>query len=155
MKKKGAMLKLIVSEMKEDDLEEVVKIERVSFPSPWPKEQFLMDMRDSGYSYLYVVREGKGKILGYFAYWLMGKEIHLTNLAVHPKFRRRKIAKWILKWVIEKAKKEDSSIITLEVRSSNILAQKLYQKFNFIPIAIRKNYYGDTKEDAIVMMYNL
>lgn len=150
------MLKLIVSEMKEDDLEEVAKIERVSFPSPWPKEQFLMDMRDSEYSCLYVVREEKGKkIISYFAYWLMGKEIHLTNLAVHPKFKRQKIAEWILKWIIEKAKEINSSIITLEVRSSNIPAQKLYQKFNFIPIAIRKNYYGDTKEDAIVMMYYL
>ena len=153
------MIDIEVEAMVENDLEEVLRIERLSFSTPWSRQAFLDELRNKEFSRMIIARACdrniyKG-ILGYCCYWIICDEVHITNMAAHNRYRRKGIGEKLLRHVIEEAKKMKSRLLTLEVRSSNLKAQALYQKFGFKAVTIRKKYYSDPREDALVMLLEL
>ncbi|MEK6645501.1 MAG: ribosomal protein S18-alanine N-acetyltransferase [Candidatus Firestonebacteria bacterium] len=150
-------MQVIFSPMKFEDLDEICAIELDSFPTPWGRQSFLNDINSPDRAYCFVAKaeiNEKLKIVGYACFWIISKEINIINFAVAPLYRRKKIGESILKELLLEAIKCGAVLATLEVRISNIPAQKLYEKFGFVPIAIRKKFYGDTGEDAMVMWLN-
>jgi len=133
--------------LKEADIEEVMEIEKASFPTPWTRGMFMEEVSRKDFSFFIIARLKDG-IAGYGGFWLVLDEAHLGNLAVTPRLRRRGIGERILKELIEMGKSKGVNLMTLEVRESNEKARALYEKMKFKLVAIRKGYYSDTKEDA-------
>ncbi len=135
------------------DLDEVMAIERAAFRYPWSSRFFLQELQvQCAHS---ILAEVDGKILGYVLFWLVPGEIDIHNVAVHTGYRRRGIARSLLRQVIAEARDRSLVRITLEVRRSNIAAQKLYESLGFITTGLRKGYYSDDGEDALAMALHL
>ncbi len=151
----SAWLPVRVEAMTEADLDAVVAIEAASFTSPWPREIFRQELHDPDLAHLFVARvaagERQGHIAGYACAWLITDELHITNFAVHPDFRRQHVGQQLLAGVLTRARELGARQAILEVRASNRGAQRLYARFGFAPVAVRKRYYSDNHEDAIVM----
>lgn len=136
--------------MKSSDLDAIMSIEKASFSSPWSARFFLQELKVPCARSLLAV-EGE-KAVGYIIYWLLPGEIDIHNLAVHPAYRRQGIGRALLQAVIGEAKRRGSVGVTLEVRTSNEAAQRLYQSLGFVASGVRKGYYSDTGEDALAMV---
>jgi [ribosomal protein S18]-alanine N-acetyltransferase len=135
------------------DLTDILAIERASFTFPWSASFFLQELKvDCARSHLAVI---DGVAAGYVIYWLLPREIDIHNLAVAPAYRRRGIARALLQAVIVDARREKTTRITLEVRKSNDAAQRLYHSLGFMAKGVRKGYYSDDGEDALVMALEL
>ncbi|MCD5401384.1 ribosomal protein S18-alanine N-acetyltransferase [candidate division NPL-UPA2 bacterium] len=143
-----------IKRMKEEDLEEVMAIERVSFSSPWTRNMFLRELRDSSPSHFLVAKIDK-IVVGYGGFSTVLDGVHIGNLAVHPHFRRRKIGARLLTALLNLAKSRGVKKVALEVRAGNLPAQNLYGKFGFKVTERRRRYYQDTREDALIMSLNL
>jgi [ribosomal protein S18]-alanine N-acetyltransferase len=139
-----------VEPMRPEDLDEVLAIERASFSMPWSRGAFLYEIQQNRVARCRVMREG-GEIVGYLCVWEIADEIHITNVAVHPKHRRHGIARALLGGVLTEARARDLRLIVLEVRPSNHEAIGLYESFGFRVTGRRRGYYYDTGEDALVM----
>jgi ribosomal-protein-alanine N-acetyltransferase len=141
--------------MTEDDLDAVLAIEEASFTTPWPRETFEGELRDPKLAHLFVARvaddDNRGRIAGYTCAWLIIDEFHITNFAVHPDYRRQHVGQQLLVGVLMQARDRGARQAILEVRASNRAAQRLYGQLGFAPVAVRKHYYTDNYEDAIVM----
>ncbi|HWJ76665.1 MAG TPA: ribosomal protein S18-alanine N-acetyltransferase [Niallia sp.] len=133
-----------------DDIDDVYKIETVSFTIPWSKEAFYNELTQNRFA-KYIVIEHKEELVGYCGVWVVVDEAHITNIAILPAYRGMKLGETLLSKVMSEAKKHGANSMTLEVRVSNIVAQNLYRKLGFQDGAIRKNYYTDNHEDALVM----
>jgi [ribosomal protein S18]-alanine N-acetyltransferase len=144
-----------VERMAEADLQAVLSIEEASFASPWARQIFLDELYNNQVAQLFVarVREGasRGAVVGYTCVWVVVDEIHITNFAVHPDCRRQHVGHQLLAGVMTWASDLGCRKGVLEVRTSNRGAQRLYAQFGFAPVAVRKRYYSDNQEDAIVM----
>jgi [ribosomal protein S18]-alanine N-acetyltransferase len=136
------------------DIDDVLKIEHVSFTLPWSRESFYNELVHNNYSH-YIVMEWNGQVIGYCGMWLVIDEAHITNVAVLPEFRGRKLGEALMRKAMETAKELGAKTMTLEVRVSNRVAQSLYRKLGFLNGGIRKQYYTDNQEDALVMWVNL
>lgn len=132
-----------------DDIEDIIEISVLSFPTAWVKEAFDNELKNN--LARYVVAKIDEKTIGYGGMWIILDECHITNIAIHPDYRQLGIASLILESLITIGKSEGCSAMTLEVRKSNFIAQKLYKKFGFIEEGLRKKYYSDNKEDAVIM----
>ncbi|MEK4027062.1 ribosomal protein S18-alanine N-acetyltransferase [Pseudobacillus sp. FSL P4-0506] len=137
-----------------DDVDKVYEVEKVSFTAPWTKESFFNELTNNYFAVYHVV-EYEGQIIGYCGMWLVLDESQVTNIAILPEFRGRGWGEKLLVAVMNTARKRGASIMSLEVRVSNESAQNLYKKLGFQPGGIRKNYYSDNQEDALVMWVNL
>lgn len=146
----GVREPLHMSPMTLDDLDEVLTIERASFLTPWSRGAFRYELTQNQVARSTVVRVGS-QLVGYVCLWEIGHETHITNLAVHPSFRRRGVARALLKRTIEDARRNGVELVFLEVRPTNVEAVMLYESFGFRVIGRRKGYYFDTGEDALVM----
>lgn len=135
------------------DLDEVMAIERSAFRHPWSANFFLEELQVA--CARTILAEINGKIVGYVLYWLLPEEIDIHNIAVHTEFRRQRIGQTLLQQVVEQARSRNSSRVTLEVRVSNIAAQKLYDSVGFVSRGLRKGYYSDDGEDAVIMVLEL
>jgi ribosomal-protein-alanine N-acetyltransferase len=135
-------------------LDEVLEIERVSFSDPWSREMFRSELMIGGGTYARLA-ERDGALVGYLCAVLVADEAHVGNLAVDPSERRQGVAQLLLDDLVEAARSRGARRVTLEVRESNENARKFYYKNDFIDIAIRKNYYRNPSEDAIVMLRTL
>ncbi len=141
---------MIFRPMLEVDLEQVVRIEKDSMPSPWSKELFEEELkRDVAY---YFVMEEEGQLAGYMGYWEAPQEAHIINLAIAPRFRQKGWGLKMMDYCLAFAQKRGARLATLEVRESNEAARRLYDKCGFRTVAIRKKYYSDNQEDAVVMI---
>ncbi len=141
-----------IDDMTHDDLDEVLEIERSSFPSPWSRELFLREFENS-FSFNLVARsceEGKGRIVGYIVFWITADEMHILDLAVHKDFRRQGIGSSLVNRALNIGRHRGGRRVFLEVRRSNCKAQRLYRTLGFVTIGERKRYYSDG-EDALVM----
>ncbi|HZP96946.1 MAG TPA: ribosomal protein S18-alanine N-acetyltransferase [Candidatus Limnocylindria bacterium] len=145
-----ALFPITIDEMKIDDIDAVQEVERASFPVPWPANAFRHELTQNKNAHYIVAREGD-RIVGYAGLWLSLDEAHITTFAVLPECRRRKIGERMLIALFERAEKLGAEWLTLEVRASNIPAQRLYEKYGFRPAGIRRRYYSDNNEDAIIM----
>jgi ribosomal-protein-alanine N-acetyltransferase len=138
----------------ERHVNEVLYISTLSFLTPWTRDSIEKEL-DNTFA-RYVVAKKDDVVIGFGGIWLILDEGHITNIAVHPEFRGIGAGDMIVEALIEVCKLEGINSMTLEVRASNATAQKLYKKHGFIEEGVRKNYYTDTKEDAVIMWrYNL
>ena len=138
--------------MEERDLPSVLEIEKVSFPNPWHESTFKGEIQHRPISYpLVVVHMTLNKVIGYVIFWVIGEEVQINNIAVHPDFRRLGIGEQVLRQVIEQVKWGGANFVTLEVRPSNIGALILYKKIGFKMLGVRKDYYTNPSEDAFVL----
>lgn len=140
----------MIRKMKEEDFKAIEIIEKECFKDPYKIEQYEYEINDNPVANLYVLEEA-GEIVGFIDYWITFDACQLTKLAVLTKHRHKGYASLLIMHMVEKAIQEDCEAILLEVRESNIEAQKLYEKFEFLAINTRKNYYSDNHENAIVM----
>ena len=137
--------------MSPSDLDGVMEIEEVSFPTPWSREMFLEDFpRD--FSDTLVAAGTEDEVLGYAVCWTIAGESHLLNIAVHPAWRGRGIGRALLSECIRRAAGAGASRVFLEVRAGNEAAQRLYRSMGFAFRGIRKGYYTDTGEDAVILV---
>lgn len=144
---------LIVRAAELKDAPEIAEMEKLCFTTPWSLESIQHEIAENKLA-LYVVGEVDGKVVGYVGIWLIVDEGHITNVAVHPDWRRKHIGEAIIKTLIDVTESHGVVAHTLEVRASNIPAQKLYEKFGFMSVGIRQGYYEDNGEDAIIMWRN-
>jgi ribosomal-protein-alanine N-acetyltransferase len=135
------------------DIDQIVDIENVSFPSPWPKQIFEREI-EAPNSYKRVIRFS-GSVVAYIVTWTIHDEVHILNIAVHPDFRKIGLGEMLLRDCLGFSSKQGLKIVVLEVRTSNNSAIKLYEKIGFKTLRVRKKYYSDTGEDAYVMLYEL
>ncbi|MEK7701488.1 MAG: ribosomal protein S18-alanine N-acetyltransferase [candidate division NC10 bacterium] len=140
--------------MRPEDLDEVLAIERASFSMPWSRGAFLYEMQQNRVARCWVMREA-GRALGYLCLWEIADELHITNVAVHPTWRRQGIGRTLLQGVLDDARQRKLRLVVLEVRPSNTEARTLYEGFGFRVIGRRRGYYYDTGEDALVMETDL
>lgn len=139
-----------LQEMKLEDIDRILEIEELSFLTPWSRESFEAELERNDLA-KYVVAKVDGKVEGYGGIWIVVDEGHITNIAVHPDFRGRKLGERITQELLKIAEKNNAGSVTLEVRSSNETAKNLYKKLGFAESGIRKGYYADSGEDAIIM----
>ncbi|RKY04844.1 ribosomal-protein-alanine N-acetyltransferase [Candidatus Poribacteria bacterium] len=135
------------------DLAGIMRIERASFSMPWSRWAFLRDLL-SRHAHLFVAKIGD-EVVGYVDIWITEEEGHITNLAVSPRHRRKGIGSMLLKHALDYARSKGVKKVWLEVRRSNLAAQRLYAKFGFKAIGVRRGYYTDTGEDALLMGVDL
>lgn len=131
------------------DIEALRAVELESQPSPWSEIVFEREL-EVPHSSFWVVEEG-ATLQGFLVFWVVYDEVHILNIAVHPRARRRGIAAGLLEHLVDHARRLKMTVISLEVRVSNIAAQRLYERFGFRQIGRRKGYYVDNGEDALVL----
>lgn len=141
---------VIIRNMNFDDIDDVFLIESLSFKTPWVREAFVNELTVNKCA-LYRVIEKDGNIIAYGGMWIMLDEAHITNIAVHPEYRGCGYGKMLMEDMINCCRGKNVHAMTLEVRESNTAAINLYKSFNFVEVAVRKKYYRDTDEDAIIM----
>src|ERR671937_772795 len=141
---------LEIGRMRRRHLRGIMAIERQVYPRPWSPSLFIAEKSDpSNRSYI-VARIGRD-VVGYAGMICYGDEAHVTTIAVDPVHQRRKIATRLLSELIETAIEMGARAVSLEVRVSNWSAQRLYSRFGFRPVGVRKGYYQETGEDALIM----
>jgi ribosomal-protein-alanine N-acetyltransferase len=146
------MLHIEIRNLKVDDLDQVMDIEPVAFGSHhWSRDSFVKELNNLSGHYYAAVEPGTDNLCGYSGFWLIGEEAHITTLAVQPDLRRNYIGERLLIHDITAAQQVGASYITLEVRVSNEVAQKLYYKYGFKSLGLRRKYYQDNDEDALVL----
>jgi [ribosomal protein S18]-alanine N-acetyltransferase len=143
-----------IRKMQREDIDEVYEIELLSFSTPWSKESLYYEL-DQNLFAKYLVVEYAGTVVGYCGLWVIIDDAQITNIAVHPEFRGRKIGESLLTFSLQISKEMGAKRLSLEVRVSNHIAQSLYKKLGFEAGGIRKSYYTDNQEDALVMWVSL
>jgi ribosomal-protein-alanine N-acetyltransferase len=164
-------LPVCLAPMDLSDVEQVVAIDRLSFPTPWSAASYRREILENDHSYFFVACLPQGapsqnkwwtrlrppgpsparRVVGYVGYWHVADEAHISTIAVHPDFRRHKIGEQLLAAALQHASGQGAALATLEVRVSNLGAFDLYRKFGFEVVGRRKAYYRDNGEDAHLM----
>ena len=145
------MTQLQIKNIQKINIQEIIEIEKEAFPNHhWSKDSFENEIVNKLAIYRYVVNQDN-VIEGYYGFWHIIDEAHITTLAVHPQYRRKGVAAHMLLNLIDECYKRMIKYITLEVRISNVPAISLYEKFGFSTIGTRKKYYQDNNEDALIM----
>ncbi len=134
------------------DIDEIVAIEELSYPSPWKKEFFISELNNPTVSYMFVMKLND-VIVGYAGFWISYEYATITKVTIHPALRGKGLSKVLLNDIVERCFNLGAEIISLEVRESNVIAQGLYTSLGFKKEGKRKRYY-DNGEDAIVMILN-
>ncbi|MGI6161178.1 MAG: ribosomal protein S18-alanine N-acetyltransferase [Christensenellales bacterium] len=143
------MTQLIFREMEKADAGIIAELERMCFTLPWSKKLILDDLKNPlGY---YLVGVLDGKIVTYCGMWIIIDEAHITNIAVHPDYRRRGFGRAMMIEMMERAIGMGVNMMSLEVRKSNFAARAMYERLGYRQAGLRVAYYHDNDEDAIVM----
>ncbi|HEX9235815.1 MAG TPA: ribosomal protein S18-alanine N-acetyltransferase [Actinomycetota bacterium] len=146
----GEPADLEIQRMRRRHLKGIMAIERQVYPRPWSPNLFLSEMSDLRSRTYLVARLGR-EVVGYGGIMSYGEEAHVTTIAVDPQFHRQKIGTRLLFELVQEGLRLGAHAISLEVRVSNWGAQRLYARFGFRPVGVRKGYYQETGEDALVM----
>jgi ribosomal-protein-alanine N-acetyltransferase len=166
----------VVERMILADVPEVGTLERIVFTLPWSNHAFEYELQYNPMAYFVVVRRcgadadgqeshrmpagliqrlrpkpARQPALGYGGFWLIVDEAHICTLAVHPEWRGQGLGELLLAHLIDQATALNAAVATLEVRTSNLVAQQLYRKYGFEVVGLRKGYYSDNHEDALIM----
>lgn len=143
---------LLIRRMMTADLDRMEVLEpKVYGEHHWTRNNFAQELNNQVAHYLVAESVAEKKVLGYLGFWLVVDEIHITTLGVDPDCRRQGIAETLLISTIDFALKNSARAITLEVRLSNLAAQKLYAKYGFQKQGLRHGYYEDNKEAALLL----
>lgn len=143
------MPRVKIRPMQNGDLAKVVEIEKACFGERWTINAFINELQNKASTY--VVEEYEGEVIGYAGYWLILEEAHITTIGVDPNQQGHGYGELMLHYMIEHAAKAGAKWVTLEVRASNVVAQRLYEKYGFTSLGRRRGYYQDNNEDALVM----
>ena len=139
-----------IQKMQADNIDDILNIEQVCYGEHhWSYESFIIEVNNQISSYICAFIEDK--CVGYMGIWKIIEEAHITNLSVHPDYQNQKVAHKLLLSSIDECYKNKIKYITLEVRVSNKKAIHLYEKFGFKSLGLRKKYYQDNNEDALIM----
>lgn len=141
-----------VIQLKPSDVDDLIELERLCFDYNWTRDQFLMGLERGIYKIL-GVRIG-GILSGYIAFSVIEDEMEILNLAVHPDFRKQGLASRLLERAFEVCVKMNVAKSFLDVKVSNVAAIGLYKKFGYTQFGVRKKYYPDTKEDALLFQFS-
>lgn len=144
------MISPIIRPMELADIDAVLVVENQSFSVPWSREAFEAEVCDNDLAY-YLVLIIDNKIVGYGGLWIVLDEAHITNIAIRADFRGRGLGKILLDEMIGLSKGKGASSMTLEVRVSNDPAKRLYESCGFRTAGVRRQYYSDNNEDALIM----
>lgn len=144
-------MQIKVAPMKLEDLNEVLEIEVLAFSTPWSRNSFLYELLENERAFYLTAKNEYGRVLGYVGMWIVFDEGHITNLATHPQYRRQGVARKLMNELIAASKERGVRYLTLEVRRTNNVAQELYQKLGFVHMGVRRKYYLDNNEDALIM----
>lgn len=165
---------VILRPMQIDDIDEVVEIDKLAFPTPWPHRTYRYEILNNDRSMMIVLDNadvarqnghklgdwlrrltgeapGSHNLMGYSGMWHIADEAHVSTIAVHPDWRGMKLGELLLWCMVRRAIQNDARMVTLEVRVSNEVAQNLYHKYGFEIMGRRKGYYRDNGEDAYMM----
>lgn len=140
------------------DIPAVLKIDRASFPTPAPEQMFVNELTDNQLAHYQVLvgDTAAGEVIaGYAGFWLIAGEIHISTIAVAPAERGCGRGEWLLLNLLLLACALDPLLVTLEVRRGNSVAQALYAKYRFEEVGVRRRYYRDTGEDALLLTVDL
>lgn len=142
--------RVLVGPMREEDIPQVQAIEKEIFPTPWPRNAYYRELNHNRSAYYIVLRRDE-QIVGYAGLWKMSDEAHITTVGVRAAEQGKGYGHALMAALIQRAYQLGSRWLTLEVRPSNDVAVRLYEKFGFKVIGRRRGYYTDNNEDAIVM----
>lgn len=144
-------MRMEITPMKLEDLSDVLEIEVLAFATPWSRSSFLYELLENERALYLVAKNESNRVLGYVGMWIVFDEGHITNLATHPNFRRLGIANKLMNELVRVSKEMGVHYLTLEVRRTNNSAHDLYQKMGFVHMGVRRKYYLDNNEDALIM----
>lgn len=142
--------KLVFRKMTLDDLPSIMNIEQDSFATPWTEEAFRNELTNNMFAQ-YMVMEYEGEVIGYAGMWIIVDEAHITNVAILTPYRGQGLGKLLMAELQRTASFLGAARMTLEVRASNEIAQRLYRRYGFVNSGVRPGYYSDNQEDAIIM----
>jgi ribosomal-protein-alanine N-acetyltransferase len=134
-----------------DQIDAVLAIERASFTNPWTREMYLAELENRGTSFCYLAKDPDGTVVGFCSFWRILDELHINNLAVAPGRRRAGVGSALLQHILDRGAELGAARATLEVRRSNDIARRLYERFGFIVAGVRRGYYTHPVEDALVL----
>jgi len=143
---------IAVRRMLNSDIEIVSKIERQSFTTFWSTQAYVTELTNP--SAVYLVATLNDRVVGYGGLWVIMDEAHITTIAVESNLRGRKIGERLLAEMLAAALKQGATRATLEVRETNEVAKRLYEKYGFTWVAIRRGYYSDNNENADILWVN-
>ncbi|WP_396276583.1 ribosomal protein S18-alanine N-acetyltransferase [Haloimpatiens lingqiaonensis] len=147
------MSDIIIKNISDEYIDEVLKINSLSFKDPWSKSSFTKELENKFAHYIVALRDNL--VVGYAGIWAILDEAHIISIAVHPDYRGLDISVHLMNGILNLCKTIGVKELTLEVRTSNTIAQNLYKKFNFKEEGIRKKYYPDGEDGLIMWNRNL
>ena len=134
-----------------EDIDGILAVEEACFTNPWTREMYLGELANPSVAFFLVARDAAGRIVAFCSYWRVAAEVHVNNLAVLPEWRRQGIASAMLTRVLAEGERAGATEVLLEVRRSNQAALDLYERFAFGVVGIRRGYYSQPPEDALVL----
>ena len=140
---------MMIVNMNESHVAQVAELEKICFADPWSERSVASELTNPLSCWL--VAEVDGRVAGYIGSQTVLDESDMMNVAVHPDFRRKGIAESLVNALAEALKQRESRCLTLEVRASNEPAKALYEKLGFVQVGLRKNYYRNPREDALIL----
>src|SRR5690606_25719054 len=157
-------ISVVIEPMRVRDIGAVLEVEKLSFPTPWSRAAFLSELLNNEKAYYLVARDPAKKgpfpwspalVVGYIGAWILFDEGHITNVAVHPDYRGQGIGRKRMEAIEEVCAARGVKRMTLEVRQSNLIAQRLYRSLGYVAVGVRPGYYQDNNEDALIMWKEL
>jgi ribosomal-protein-alanine N-acetyltransferase len=133
------------------EIDDILAVEQASFTNPWTREMYLAELEQPGLSFLYLARDAERRVIGFCSFWRILDELHINNLAVEPARRRAGVGRAVLTRVMLEGVRIGARRATLEVRRSNEAARQLYADFGFSVAGVRRDYYTNPVEDALIL----
>ncbi|MGY3190453.1 ribosomal protein S18-alanine N-acetyltransferase [Lysinibacillus sp. TE18511] len=146
---------IMYRKMVSDDVPAVYEIELATFSAPWTLDSFYYEVHENQYAHYVLAVDANGSIIGFCGMWMVIDAAQITNVAVIEAARGRGIGEELMREAMRIARQHEMEVMSLEVRVTNTVAQNLYRKLDFQDGGIRKGYYTDNREDALVMWVNL
>jgi [ribosomal protein S18]-alanine N-acetyltransferase len=137
------------------DLDAILEIDRVSIPSPWTRAMYEEERRFPDRSCLAVWRRRDGAVVGYISFWVVADEVQINNVAVRPDARAQGVGGRLVGFAMRHGASRGAVRAFLDVRSANQAARRLYERLGFQQVAVRRGYYGDPPDDALILARDL
>ena len=135
----------------DQDLDGVLAVESESFANPWTRDMYAWELQNRSMCHILLVRTPDCRVAGFCAFWLVFDEVHINNIAMRPNFRAQGIGTALLRQVLAEGQQLGARRATLEVRASNDGARRLYERMGFYVAGVRRNYYSEPVEDALIL----
>lgn len=142
-----------ITKMTAQDVPQIAELDKKCFAIPWSEKSFYDETENP--LAVYFTASENGHSIGYAGFWNVSGEGGITNIAVLPEYRRKEVGSSLMETIIKSASELGLTLLTLEVRKSNLAAQGLYKKYGFKVLGERKRYYSDNGEDALIMTKKL